>query len=208
MFAGAGSAAAPPSLDARWVSDVRHAAGGHARIMTRRLRTCRSKADSWSRSISIAARSAGGSTSPPRSLRPPAKASCSPSASRRSRRATPRPAPRAGGRRCPAAPRRRCIGTPAGCSRRRPPAISRRCARRTARWCGGGSSARRSSAPPGPALDRLFLPLADNRLVALLLANGETVWERTLSAPRHGAARARRSAGVRHRGESSDERRA
>ena len=36
---------------------------------------------------------------------------------------------------------------------------------------------------PGPALDRLFLPLADNRLVALLLATGETVWERKLSAP-------------------------
>ena len=38
-------------------------------------------------------------------------------------------------------------------------------------------------APPGPALDRLFLPLADNRVVALLLASGETVWERTFSAP-------------------------
>ena len=38
-------------------------------------------------------------------------------------------------------------------------------------------------APPGPALDRLFLPLADNRVVALLLATGETVWERTFSAP-------------------------
>lgn len=37
--------------------------------------------------------------------------------------------------------------------------------------------------PPGPALDRLFLPLADNRLVAVLLVNGDTVWERTLSAP-------------------------
>jgi outer membrane protein assembly factor BamB len=36
--------------------------------------------------------------------------------------------------------------------------------------------------PPGPALDRLFLPLADNRLVALLLVNGETVWERTFDA--------------------------
>jgi outer membrane protein assembly factor BamB len=36
---------------------------------------------------------------------------------------------------------------------------------------------------PGPALDRLFLPLADNRLVAVLLINGETVWERTLTAP-------------------------
>ena len=36
---------------------------------------------------------------------------------------------------------------------------------------------------PGPALDRLFLPLADNRLVAVLLATGETVWERKLAAP-------------------------
>ena len=38
-------------------------------------------------------------------------------------------------------------------------------------------------ASPGPALDRLFLPLADNRVVAVLLATGETVWERTFSAP-------------------------
>ncbi len=36
---------------------------------------------------------------------------------------------------------------------------------------------------PGPALDRLFLPLADNRLVALSLATGETIWERKLAAP-------------------------
>ena len=36
---------------------------------------------------------------------------------------------------------------------------------------------------PGPALDRLFLPLADNRLVAVLLTNGETVWERKLDSP-------------------------
>jgi len=36
--------------------------------------------------------------------------------------------------------------------------------------------------PPGPALDRLFLPLADQRLVAVLLATGETVWERKLTA--------------------------
>ena len=36
---------------------------------------------------------------------------------------------------------------------------------------------------PGPALDRLFLPLADNRLVALSLATGETIWERKLEAP-------------------------
>jgi outer membrane protein assembly factor BamB len=36
---------------------------------------------------------------------------------------------------------------------------------------------------PGPALDRLFLPLADNRIVAVSLASGETVWERTFSSP-------------------------
>jgi outer membrane protein assembly factor BamB len=36
---------------------------------------------------------------------------------------------------------------------------------------------------PGPALDRLFLPLADNRLVAVELATGETVWELKLKAP-------------------------
>jgi outer membrane protein assembly factor BamB len=36
---------------------------------------------------------------------------------------------------------------------------------------------------PGPALDRLFLPLADRRLVALQLSDGATVWEQTLSAP-------------------------
>jgi outer membrane protein assembly factor BamB len=36
---------------------------------------------------------------------------------------------------------------------------------------------------PGPALDRLFLPLADNRLVAVRLLNGETVWELKLRAP-------------------------
>ena len=36
---------------------------------------------------------------------------------------------------------------------------------------------------PGPALDRLFLPLADNRLVAVLLINGQTVWELKLTAP-------------------------
>lgn len=35
---------------------------------------------------------------------------------------------------------------------------------------------------PGPALDKLFLPLSDNRLVALRLLTGETVWERTLPA--------------------------
>jgi len=35
---------------------------------------------------------------------------------------------------------------------------------------------------PAPALDRLYLPLADNRLVSVLLATGETVWSRTLNA--------------------------
>ena len=44
-------------------------------------------------------------------------------------------------------------------------------------------------------------------LVAVLLATGETVWERTLLGADHGAARARRSAGVRHDGEGSDEHR-
>ena len=34
------------------------------------------------------------------------------------------------------------------------------------------------AAAPAPALDRLFLPLADNRLVAVLLTTGETVWSR------------------------------
>jgi outer membrane protein assembly factor BamB len=38
-------------------------------------------------------------------------------------------------------------------------------------------------ASPGPALDRLFLPLADHRVVAVSLASGDTVWERTFSAP-------------------------
>jgi outer membrane protein assembly factor BamB len=36
--------------------------------------------------------------------------------------------------------------------------------------------------PPGPALDRLYLPLADNRLVCVMLESGETVWERTFNA--------------------------
>ena len=36
---------------------------------------------------------------------------------------------------------------------------------------------------PGPALDRLFLPLADNRLVAVNLSDGSTVWELTLAQP-------------------------
>ncbi|MEO7133678.1 MAG: PQQ-binding-like beta-propeller repeat protein, partial [Vicinamibacterales bacterium] len=39
------------------------------------------------------------------------------------------------------------------------------------------------SSAPGPALDRLFLPLADNRLIAVRLVNGETVWELALTAP-------------------------
>jgi eukaryotic-like serine/threonine-protein kinase len=38
-------------------------------------------------------------------------------------------------------------------------------------------------AAPGPALDRLFLALADNRLVALQLSDGATVWELTLPRP-------------------------
>ena len=38
------------------------------------------------------------------------------------------------------------------------------------------------TAPPGPALDRLFLPLADHRLVSVLLKSGETVWERQFDA--------------------------
>jgi hypothetical protein len=43
--------------------------------------------------------------------------------------------------------------------------------------------ARRSSRRRGPRWIASFLPLADNRVVALLLASGETVWERTFSAP-------------------------
>lgn len=35
---------------------------------------------------------------------------------------------------------------------------------------------------PAPALDRLYLPLADNRLVSVLLASGETTWTRTLTS--------------------------
>lgn len=38
------------------------------------------------------------------------------------------------------------------------------------------------SGRPGPALDRLYLPLADNRVVAVLLASGDTVWTKTLTA--------------------------
>lgn len=38
------------------------------------------------------------------------------------------------------------------------------------------------SGSPGPALDRLYLALDDNRLVSVRLASGETVWERTLPA--------------------------
>lgn len=35
--------------------------------------------------------------------------------------------------------------------------------------------------PPGPALDRLYLPLADNRVVAVSLLTGETMWTRPLT---------------------------
>jgi outer membrane protein assembly factor BamB len=35
---------------------------------------------------------------------------------------------------------------------------------------------------PGPALDRLYLPLEDNRLVSVLLATGEPIWEQKLPA--------------------------
>lgn len=38
------------------------------------------------------------------------------------------------------------------------------------------------SGPPGPALDRLYLALDDQRLVAVLLATGDEVWSRTLPA--------------------------
>ena len=38
------------------------------------------------------------------------------------------------------------------------------------------------SGPPGPALDRLYLPLEDNRLISIGLADGEVVWEKTLTA--------------------------
>jgi outer membrane protein assembly factor BamB len=38
------------------------------------------------------------------------------------------------------------------------------------------------SGAPGPALDRLYLPLADNRLVSVLLADGGIIWERHLAA--------------------------
>jgi outer membrane protein assembly factor BamB len=38
------------------------------------------------------------------------------------------------------------------------------------------------SGPPGPALDRLYLALDDNRLVSVMLASGDTMWERTLPA--------------------------
>ena len=38
------------------------------------------------------------------------------------------------------------------------------------------------AAAPAPALDRVFLPLADNRLVAVLLTSGDTVWSRTLTS--------------------------
>jgi outer membrane protein assembly factor BamB len=38
------------------------------------------------------------------------------------------------------------------------------------------------SGPPGPALDRLYLPLEDNRLVSVMLIDGEVAWSRTLPA--------------------------
>ena len=38
------------------------------------------------------------------------------------------------------------------------------------------------SGPPGPALDRLYLSLEDNRLVCVLLTSGEMVWSRVLPA--------------------------
>ena len=38
------------------------------------------------------------------------------------------------------------------------------------------------SGAPGPALDRLYLPLQDDRLVSALLATGDVVWERKLPA--------------------------
>ena len=38
------------------------------------------------------------------------------------------------------------------------------------------------AAAPAPALDRLFLPLADDRLVAVMLTTGETVWSRKLNS--------------------------
>lgn len=37
------------------------------------------------------------------------------------------------------------------------------------------------AAAPAPALDRLYLPLSDNRLVSVRLATGETLWSRTLT---------------------------
>lgn len=39
------------------------------------------------------------------------------------------------------------------------------------------------TATPGPALDRLYLPLADNRLISVMLSSGATIWERTFTAP-------------------------
>ncbi len=38
------------------------------------------------------------------------------------------------------------------------------------------------SGPPGPALDRLYLALEDNRLVSVLLASGEIIWSRAMPA--------------------------
>lgn len=39
------------------------------------------------------------------------------------------------------------------------------------------------STAPAPALDRLYLPLADSRLVAVALASGETIWSEALTGP-------------------------
>jgi outer membrane protein assembly factor BamB len=38
------------------------------------------------------------------------------------------------------------------------------------------------SGRPGPALDRLYLPLEDNRLVSMRLEQGDVIWQRTLPA--------------------------
>jgi outer membrane protein assembly factor BamB len=38
------------------------------------------------------------------------------------------------------------------------------------------------SGPPGPALDRLYLALEDNRLVSVLLDGGDTIWSRSMPA--------------------------
>ena len=168
---------APPiALDARWVGAVRHAAGGARRLRCiNRIRSAQRRPTGGGRSRSrhraLAARRRHDVDAGDRRrhglhhLR-----------ARRSRRATRKPARSDGARRCPAAPPRHSTGTPAGCWRRRRPAISRRFALPTARWCGASRSAPRSSTAPAPALDRLYLPLTDGRLVAVSLATGETIW--------------------------------